>query len=83
MALVIDKEEKKKSIAVCPKCNSNNLVIREYWHNYIEFIQDDGVIDMLGNLDSDAPYKLRGLCQQCGHGWTVKNKQKITQLCVG
>ncbi len=80
MTLVVDNNEKKKSIATCPKCKSENITIREVWINYIDFIQTNGIIDMAGNLEADSPNKLLGICDKCLHNWTFRGKKQITEL---
>ena len=65
----------------CPKCKSNNLTFEEHWFSTIEFRQENGIINMVGNLtDRKQPYKLTATCDKCNHEWTIRNATQITDV---
>jgi RNA polymerase subunit RPABC4/transcription elongation factor Spt4 len=74
--------EKRVSIAVCPKCESNDLYLTEIWcGHYIVFDQEEGIIEENnGSLEMGDPFKVEGLCKKCKHGWLFKDVHQIGYL---
>lgn len=66
----------------CPKCNSGNLFLEEYWEgHHITWEIVDGAIDRSdGNLNPGDPKRVYGECKDCGHIWRFRNATQIDHI---
>lgn len=65
----------------CPKCNSDNLHIKETCEASTTFTQYNGYIDKsLSNMEFGKIYRLEGECIECKHTWTFRKAFQVTGI---
>lgn len=75
--------KKAKSRVYCPKCRGNNIILTEISTALTSVIQKDGLIDpSTCNNEYGDPFKVKALCDNCTHEWSLYNVNQITEILV-
>lgn len=75
--------KKVKSRAYYPKCRGKNLILSEIITATTSVVQRDGLIDPnTCNNEYGDPFRVEGLCEDCGHKWVLDNAIQMTDILV-
>lgn len=66
----------------CNKCNNTKeFSLTELWKEHrIVFDYNNGHISSSGYKFEGRPYKVKSLCLNCGHEWTLRGISSITEI---